>query len=72
MVLWHRWIGRARHAGPSSPHLAVEFLHVGDWLTHGDFALEASVVFLAVAEHRLIPAGVFLFGLLLLGVFACR
>ena len=28
------------------------------WLTHGDLALEARVDFLAVVEHRLIPARV--------------
>ena len=28
------------------------------WLTHGDLALEARVDFLAVVEHRLIPAKV--------------
>ena len=39
-VLWHLWIGRARHPGPPSlpRHVGVEFL--------------------AVAEHRLIPARV--------------
>ena len=39
-------------------HVDVEFLNVGGWLTHGDFALEVGVDFLAVAEHRLIPARV--------------
>ena len=29
---------------------------LGEWLTHGDLALEAKVDFLAVVEHRLIPA----------------
>ena len=44
---------------PSLPcHVGVEFLNVGGWLTHGDFALEVGVDFLAVAEHRLIPARV--------------
>ena len=33
-------------------------LNVGGWLTHGDLALEVDVDFLAVAEHRLIPARV--------------
>ena len=28
------------------------------WLTHGDLALETGVDFLAVVEHRLIPARV--------------
>ena len=54
------WAGRARHLGqPSLPrHVGLEFHNVGGWLTHGDLALEAGVDFLAVAEHRLIPARV--------------
>ena len=60
LLLWHLWIGRARHPGPPSlpRHVGVEFLNVGGWLTHGDLALEVGVDFLAVAEHRLIPARV--------------
>ena len=60
LILWHLWIGRARHPGPPSQprHLCLEFHNVGDWLTHGDPALGAGVDFLAVAEHRLIPARV--------------
>ena len=59
LVLWYLWIGRAKHPGPGSPcHLAIEFFNVGGWLTHGDFALEAGFDFLAVAEHRPIPARV--------------
>ena len=38
--------------------MGVEVLNVGCWLTHGDLALDASVDFLAVVEHRLIPARV--------------
>ena len=56
LVLWHLWIGRAWNPGPGVGHLALEALNVGVWLTRGDLALEASVDFLAVAEHRLIPA----------------
>ena len=37
-------------------HLSVEFVNVGGWLTNGDMALIPSPQFLAVAEHRLIPA----------------
>ena len=60
LVLWHLWMGRARHPGPPSQprHLCLEFDDVGGWLTHGDLALDAGVDFLAVAEHRLIPARV--------------
>ena len=57
---WHFWAGRARHPGPRSQpqHVSLEFHNVGGWLTHGDLALSAGVDFLAVAEQRLIPAGV--------------
>ena len=60
LVFWHLWIGRARHPGPSStlPYLGIEVLNVGGWLTHGDLALDTGVDFLAVVEHRLIPARV--------------
>ena len=60
LVLWRLWIVRARHPGPPSQprHLCLEFHNVGGWLTHGDLALAAGVEFLAVAEHRLIPARV--------------
>ena len=60
LVFWHFWIGRARHPGPSSnsPQLGIEVLNVGGWLTHGDLALDTNVDFLAVVEHRLIPARV--------------
>ena len=60
LILWHLWIGRARHPGPTSlpQHVGVEVFNVGGWLTHGDLALEVGVDFLAVVEHRLIPARV--------------
>ena len=59
-ILWHLWIGRTKHPGPPSllRHVGIEFLNVGVWLTLGDIALEVGVDFLAVAEHRLIPARV--------------
>ena len=53
-------IGRARHPGlgtssyPSG--FGIEFLNVGGWLSRGDLALESSAHFLAIAEHRLVPA----------------
>ena len=57
LIFWHLWIGIL---GPTSllPHLGVEVLNVGGWLTHGDLALGAGFDFLAVVEHRLIPARV--------------
>ena len=60
-MIWHLWIRRAKHPGPtslSSDVGGIEFLNVGGRLTQGDFALEVGVDFLAVAEHRLIPARV--------------
>ena len=54
-LVWHLWIGRARHPGPGSG-LGVEVFNISGWLTNGDFALEAEVDFLAVVEHRLVPA----------------
>ena len=50
--------GILAHLGPPHQHLAIEVFNVGSWLTHGDLALEAHVGFLALVEHRLIPAGV--------------
>ena len=59
MILWYLWIWRAKNPGPGHPcHLAVEVKNVGGWLTHGDLALNASLDFLAITEHRLIPARV--------------
>ena len=46
-VLWLLWIGRARHPGPFSGNMTVEVFNVGGWLD-----------FLAVVEHRLVPARV--------------
>ena len=56
VVLWHLWIGRARHPGPGSFPFLIEVLNVCGWLTHCDFALDVGVDFLAVVEHRRIPA----------------
>ena len=56
-MLWLLWV-RARHPGPFSGSMSVEVFNVGGWLTHGDLALETDVDFLAVVEHRLVPARV--------------
>ena len=58
MVLWHLWIGRARHPGPGSAPFLFEVLNVGRWLARSDFSMGAEVDFLAVVEHRLILARV--------------
>ena len=60
LVLWYLWIGRAGLGlGLALPcHPAIEVFNVGGWLTHGDVALDARLDFLAVTEHRLIPARV--------------
>ena len=62
-MLWLLWVGRARHPGPFSRSMSVEVFNVGGWLTHGDLALETGVDFLAVVEHRLVPARVRVNGL---------
>ena len=60
LLIWMLSIGRARHPGPGTssypPGFSIEFLNVGGWLSSGDLALESSAHFLAVAEHRLVPA----------------
>ena len=60
LILCCLWVGRARHPGPAlpSPHVGLEVFNVGRCLTHCDSALEARVDFLAVVEHRLVPARV--------------
>ena len=58
MLVWHLWIGRARHPGPGAVSFAVEVFNVGGWLTHWDLVLDTEVDFLAVVELRLIPARV--------------
>ena len=57
-MLWLLWVGWARHPGPFSGSMSVEVFIVGGWFTHGDLALETGVDFLAVVEHRLVPARV--------------
>ena len=60
LILWMLSIGRARQPGPcissGPPGFSIEFLNVGGWLSRGDLALESKAHFLAVAEHRLVPA----------------
>ena len=61
VVVWMLHIGRARHPGPGKRsfipgQLSIEFANIGGWLTHGDLAMDSCAQFLAVAEHRLIPA----------------
>ena len=34
----------------------LNFANIGGWLTYGDLAMDSCAQFLAVAEHRLIPA----------------
>ena len=46
------------HHSSRPPHVGVEVFNVGGWLTHCDIALEVGVDFLAIVEHRLIPARV--------------
>ena len=60
LILWLLWVGRARHPGPTPilQRVGVEVFNVGGWLTHGDLSLEVGVDFLAVVEHRLLPARV--------------
>ena len=59
LILWHLWLGRAQHPGPApTSQVGIEVFNVGEWLTHGDLALEAKVDFWAVVEHCLIPARV--------------
>ena len=44
------------HPGPPSNNLDVEVFNVGGFLTHGDYVLDADADFVAVVEHRLVPA----------------
>ena len=60
LLLWMLSIGRARHPGPGTSSypsgFSIEFLIVGGWLSGGDLALESTAHFLAIAEHRVVPA----------------
>ena len=40
----------------ATPHISVEFLNLGGWLSNGDLALESHAHFLATAEHRWVPS----------------
>ena len=55
-MVWHLWLGRARHPGPGSASVGIEVINISGWLTNGDFAVETGVVFLCVTEHRLVSA----------------
>ena len=55
-ILRYLWIGRARHPRPPSNNLDVEVFNVGGFLTHGDYVLNTDADFIAVVEHRLVPA----------------
>ena len=61
VVVWMLHIGRARHPGPNKKslilfQLSVHFANIGGWLIYGNLAMDSLAQFLAVAEHRLIPA----------------
>ena len=45
-----------RHPGPPSNNLDVEVFNVAGFLTHGDYVLDTDAHFVAVVEHRLVPA----------------
>ena len=50
-------MGKDTTVGPPSNNLDVEvFFNVGGFLTHGDFVLNTDADFIAVVEHRLVPA----------------
>ena len=36
--------------------LTLRFFNVGGFLTHGDYVLDTDADFVAVVEHRLVPA----------------
>ena len=55
-MLWHLWIGRARHPGPCLTNLDIEVFNIGGILTHGEYSLDTDARFLALVEHRLVPA----------------
>ena len=56
-MVWHLWLGRARHPGPGSVgSVGIEVFIVGGWLTNGDLAVETSADFLCVTEHGLVSA----------------
>ena len=45
-----------RHPGPPSNNLDVEVFNDGGFLSHGDYVLNTDADFIAVVEHRLVPA----------------
>ena len=50
------WSGCIISEGQTPGPVSGSGLNVGGWLTNGDMALDSCAQFLAVAEHRLIPA----------------
>ena len=52
------WYSGICGLGGNPVTVAIQVFNVGGWLTHSDLALDARIDFLAVVEHRLIPARV--------------
>ena len=49
-------LDRACQTSWPGPGIGVEVFNISGWLTNGDFVMESGVDFLAVVEHRLVPA----------------
>ena len=58
LLIGHLWVGRAWHPGTRPHGVSFGVFNVGGWLTHGGFAMEGDVDFLAAVEHRIVPAWV--------------
>ena len=50
------WSGETSWASIEQNNLDVEVFNVGGFLTHGDYVLDTDADFVAVFEHRLVPA----------------
>ena len=44
-LVWHLWIGRARHPDLGAASFAVEVPNVGGWLTHGVWSRTRRLIF---------------------------